>query len=296
MTLEQLRMLTKIAEEGSVFAAAEALHKTQPTVSVSMKKLETELGLQLLARDQRRATLTDEGQVLYDRAKAVLRQVDIFEGTAKHLAAGNEASLHIAIEVSCPMPLMLQIMDICNEQFPETQFSFSMEIIMGALEQLTLDEAELAITPFGDINSSFESFTLAYSEMVRVAAPNFPLCRAQDIVQAEQLKEHVQVIVKDSSRNPSPRTFDVLEGGRHWYVNDYDTKKKLLLAGMGWGMLHRHHIESELRNGSLLPLEIANQPLNRKLDIAVVRKNNKIHGPVATALWSKVQQITWKES
>ena len=43
MTLDQMRMLVQIAESGSLLAAAENLHRTQPTVTVAMQKLEAEL-------------------------------------------------------------------------------------------------------------------------------------------------------------------------------------------------------------------------------------------------------------
>ena len=42
MTLDQLQILVKIVEHGSMGAAAEALYRTQPTLSVAMKKLEEE--------------------------------------------------------------------------------------------------------------------------------------------------------------------------------------------------------------------------------------------------------------
>ena len=292
MTLEQLRMLTKIAEEGSIFAAAEALHKTQPTVSVSMKKLEKELGLQLLSRDQYRAALTDEGKILYEKAKTILQHVGNWEEVAEHLSVGNEPQMRIAIEGSCPVPLMIQIMGICNERYPKTEFSFSMENISGAVERLVLDEADLAITPIFDTGIALESFPLAYSAwMVRVASANFPLCSKDGAVHFDQLKEYVQVIIRDSSRKPRDEKFSVLDGGRHWYVNDYYTKKELILAGMGWGMLHRHFVDAELEDGRLWTLEVENHPLTVAFDIHVIRKADQAHGPIASALWADLEKL-----
>ena len=62
MTLEQLRMLVAIADAGGILSAAEKLHKTQPTISVGMKNLEDELGLQILSRESYRASLTAAGK------------------------------------------------------------------------------------------------------------------------------------------------------------------------------------------------------------------------------------------
>ncbi len=291
MTLEQLRMLTKIAEEGSVFAAAEALHKTQPTVSVAMKKLEKELGVQLLSREQYRATLTAEGEVLFKKAKAILQQVGVFEGLATHLSVGNEPEMRIAVEASCPLPLMLQIMQICEDRFPETQFSFSVESIMGALERLTEDEADLVITPFGESDGALESFPLTHAELLRVASPNFPLCKSREPIAYDELTGYVQVIVKDSSRNRPEETFNVLDGGRHWYVNDHYTKRDLIVAGMGWGTLQHHLVSEDLKSGSLIPLDVVNRPLSRTLVISAARKANRAHGPIASALWDALREL-----
>ena len=291
MTLDQLRMLTKVAEEGSIFAAAEALYRTQPTVSMGLRKLEKELGVQLLARDQYRAALTAEGMILYEKAKTILEQVETFEQLAQYLAEGHEAEMRIAIEFSCPGPLMLEIMRICNEDFPQTQFSFSVENILGGLDKLTSGEADLAITPLMNSTAPVESFVLTHVEILRVAAPTFPLCHVQTGKGIEQLKKYVQVLVQDSSRVRPDRHYNALDGGRRWYVNDHYTKKELIMAGMGWGGLHRHMIEDELADGRLEPLEIENYPLSNMIKLSVVRKAGQVQGPVAAALWESLQGL-----
>ena len=80
MTLEQLKMLVNIADTGGVLAAAEAMNRTQPTVSVAIKKLENELNLQLLARDSYRASLTPAGETLCQQARIILKQSEILSG------------------------------------------------------------------------------------------------------------------------------------------------------------------------------------------------------------------------
>ncbi len=50
MTFDQLKILVAIADHGSVLAAARALHRTQPTINVAMRKLEEELNLLLFDR------------------------------------------------------------------------------------------------------------------------------------------------------------------------------------------------------------------------------------------------------
>ena len=76
MTLDQLKILQQIVHTGSLRAAARKLHRTQPTLSVAMKKLEEELELDLFSRDQYRLTLTSAGESVYQKATAILSQAD----------------------------------------------------------------------------------------------------------------------------------------------------------------------------------------------------------------------------
>ena len=285
MTLDQLKMLVTIADAGGVLAAAERLHKTQPTVSVAIRKLEDELGLQILARDQYRAKLTPAGEVLCQQARIILKQSGVLQGMAHHLARGNEPEVRIAIEASCPLPLVLEILGNCEKKFPGTQFNLMGETLWGALERLKTGDADLAISPWFEEDLEFESFHLTSATLVTVGSPQFRNSFGKEALLLDDLQDSVQIVVRDSSRQPPERSFGFLPAGRHWYVTDHQTKKEIILAGMGWGRLHQHLIADELRSGRLVPLTIHNYPQTMVVDICVARMMDKPVGPVAAALW-----------
>lgn len=291
MTLDQLRMLVKISETGSVLAAAQALSRTQPTVSVAIRKLEEEFGVSLLSRDSYRANLTPAGKMLCRKAQVVLQQSDGFTTLAHHLATGNEPEIRIAIEASCPMPLLLKIMRDSERSFPHTDFSLSVENLWGALERLEDGVADLAICPWLQEDLSVESFPFVLSHLLTVAVPDYAPLRGKRELALSDLQNAVQVVVKDSSHRPRPERYGVHQQGRHWLVNDHYTKKELLLAGMGWGRLHQHLIEEELRQGLLVPLNIRNYQNQLDIEMRVVRKQGAVHGPVAEAMWEKFKMF-----
>jgi len=68
MDLHKLKGFFAVAQHGGFTAAARRLHRTQPTLSLQVKALETELGVQLFERDSRSVRLTREGQTLFDLA------------------------------------------------------------------------------------------------------------------------------------------------------------------------------------------------------------------------------------
>lgn len=79
ITLQQLSYFVEVAAEGSISAAADLLYVAQPTMSASMKDLETRLGRALLVRSARGVTLTDEGTEFLRYARQIIDQVALLE-------------------------------------------------------------------------------------------------------------------------------------------------------------------------------------------------------------------------
>ncbi len=76
MELRVLRYFLTVAREGSMTAAADFLHVTQPTLSRQLKDLEQELGKKLFIRSSHSINLTDEGMLLRKRAEEILDMVE----------------------------------------------------------------------------------------------------------------------------------------------------------------------------------------------------------------------------
>lgn len=69
----RLRQFLAVAEMGNVSLAAEAMHISQPTVTVNIRKLEDEHGVELFKRSSRGVVLTDYGRILYEHVKVMAR-------------------------------------------------------------------------------------------------------------------------------------------------------------------------------------------------------------------------------
>ncbi|GII99137.1 DNA-binding transcriptional LysR family regulator [Sediminihabitans luteus] len=92
MDLHRLRMLVAVAHEGTITAAAESLHTSQPSVSHHLARLEAEVGVPLLQRDGRGVRLTAAGALLVRRAEELLGRVEATRDelrTLAHLGAGR---------------------------------------------------------------------------------------------------------------------------------------------------------------------------------------------------------------
>lgn len=79
MTLQQLRYIIEIVNSGSMSAASEKLFLTQPSLSMKVKELEQELGIEIFLRTNRGISLTNDGVEFLAYARQVVEQVDLLE-------------------------------------------------------------------------------------------------------------------------------------------------------------------------------------------------------------------------
>lgn len=76
MKFNQLRALLAVASAGSIQEAARLMHLTQPALSKSIRELERELGVPLLVRSAKGATLSPYGMMIAKRSRAIQKEVD----------------------------------------------------------------------------------------------------------------------------------------------------------------------------------------------------------------------------
>ena len=98
MDLRKLQIFVTVATEGNFSRAAEKLHMAQPPVSIAVRKLEEELGAQLLIRDTRQLELTAEGRDVLRQAQNILAQVD----ELAHSVGEYGQLLRGEISLACP--------------------------------------------------------------------------------------------------------------------------------------------------------------------------------------------------
>lgn len=95
MELRQLRSFVAVAEELSFTRAAGRLHLAQPALSVQVRKLEDELGVELFDRTRRAIRLTDAGALLLREARALLRGVEATVELVRRAGSGTVGRLTV---------------------------------------------------------------------------------------------------------------------------------------------------------------------------------------------------------
>src|SRR5688500_10907473 len=108
MDLSELSVFLKVASERSFSRAAMKLHRTQPAVSQSIRRIEDALGERLFDRSTKAATLTEAGTLLRGYAERLLRLEEEAEAAVRDLKdlrrgrvliGANEASVHAVLRL-----------------------------------------------------------------------------------------------------------------------------------------------------------------------------------------------------
>jgi DNA-binding transcriptional LysR family regulator len=104
MELRHLRYFVAIAEERSFTRAAERLWVAQPGLSTQIRRLESELGVQLFERHTRGVDLTDAGELFLERARTALAAADAARSTGEDLEEGLVGSVRLGIVTGAGWP------------------------------------------------------------------------------------------------------------------------------------------------------------------------------------------------
>ena len=297
MTLEQLKMLKQVAELGSLKSASAKLFKTQPAISQGIKQLEAQLGLQLFNREGYRLSLTSNGKQIYQHALRLLDEAEHMKQLATFLIAGNEASITIAIEASYDLKKILPVLEMTQSEFPHTQIILKQEYINGALEAVKSAQADLALTTIDNLalqTGQFEANKLYQGYLCNVAAPRF-VERHLELTSVKELKDEYQIVVQDSGQSSQGINYSVQTGQRCWYVNDFSTKKTLIMSGMGWGRLPDYMIKDELEQHTLSELNMEDFDTKIALNYQAIKLKSRLLGPVAEKLWQNLTLVHLSE-
>jgi DNA-binding transcriptional LysR family regulator len=98
--IRQLRYFAAVAERGSVSQAALDLHLSQAALSEAVRKLEVELGVELLARSSRGVQVTPAGEALLGEAREAIARFDAALDAARRAARGQTGRLRVGFEAA----------------------------------------------------------------------------------------------------------------------------------------------------------------------------------------------------
>jgi DNA-binding transcriptional LysR family regulator len=289
VTLHQLQCFDAVVREGSFQAAADRLRRAQPSVSLAVKNLEGQLGLSLLDRSGYRVSLTDAGRSFHARTRLFLGELAALKTHATQLAMGEESELTVVIGDLCPLPQTLALLRRFFDASAGTRLHLHFEAISGPWERLLDGDADLILHHIDKADPRFEFIDLFAVRVMPVVAPGFLRFPVSRTLTPEQMRDHVQCVIRDTARHTLPCDYFVIEGAHSWTVSDQLMKRELILQGMGWGHMPKFLIEEDLRDGRLI--DITGRHLKGgSAEIVAARRREAPHGPIATRFWQYIEE------
>ena len=144
MELRVLRYFIEVARTQNITAAAERLHITQPTLSKQLMDLEDELGAKLFERGKRRTTLTEDGMLLFQRAKEIVALADLTESAFRSTDERIAGDIAIGCGETNGMRLLVDAMKEMRAAHPGVTFRLS----SGNFEDIS-DRLDSGLVDFG---------------------------------------------------------------------------------------------------------------------------------------------------
>ena len=162
MEIRNLRYFLAVAREENMTRAAETLHVTQPTLSKTMKALEDELGKKLFVRHSFSISLTEEGELLRNRAEDLVTMADKIEKEFLSLDELTGGELYFGLAESYQIRYLAKEIRLLKERYPGLRY----HITSGDTEQVTekLDKGLLDFAVICDVPDGRKYEYIAFPE------------------------------------------------------------------------------------------------------------------------------------
>lgn len=294
MDLMQLEMFVAMVEESNFHKAAERVFRTQPALSMALRKLEQEIGAPLFDRTNRNDySLTDSGEVLYDYAKRLLNLRDEALTTLKQLHTLQSGRIRVGANESTSLYLLPQIILAFREQYPRIKIEVYRQLSAKLPYEIRQRNLDVAILSFLPEESDLESTLIMRDKLVLIASPEHHL--------AKEKRVHIRDLGGEAfiAHNAhSPARQKVIDTFRKFQtplnitteIATMETIKKFVAMNIGLGFVPLMCAEEAVARGELaiIPLE----GFHHERNLWAVRRKTESHSHAAQALMRVIKALT----
>lgn len=256
MQLDDLKLILKVAELGSITTAAGALDLRTPTASAAIKRVEKALGAELFIRSTRQLRLSEAGERYLPRCQAALQLLEQARLELQDERDRVEGELRLSATSDLGRNLLAPWLDAFMEQHPALRLRLHLSDSVASLYKERVDMA-LRYGPPAD--SGLYGFKIC-------AAPRL-VCASPDYVERFGVPESPAALAEHNAlfyqqRDTLLNVWSFERAGERFKVkltgdraaNDGDLIRRWCLAGKGVALKSALDVAAELRSGRLLAL------------------------------------------
>jgi DNA-binding transcriptional LysR family regulator len=204
MELRRVRYFVAVAEELHFRRAAQRLHLAQPALSQQVRKLELELGVDLLYRNKRTVALTTAGTAFLPEARRLLRQADEATRTAQGAREGARGNLRVGHLPDCVPSMLLRVFARFGVTHPGVLISAETMSMRRAIDDVGAGRIDVAVVGLPAPVGEFEVTSIGVEGTVAAIADRHPLSGRPSIPLERLEGEHIVLV----PRATNPTFFD----------------------------------------------------------------------------------------
>lgn len=282
LNLRHLEALIAISRAGNFTRAAQALHISQPSLTVQIHQLEDTLGVRLLDRNTRSVKLTQIGRELTPIIERLVREVDSIVLNAREFSAGGRGLVTVAALPSISATILPRIIGQFREQSPGVSVVLRDVVAQRAIAMVKNEEVDFALGSFTEAVPDIHTTPLFTDRMRIVFAPGSPLEKQRAITL--KLLVGFPMILMDRQSSVRALVDRAFESLGHFPEPAYEvtymsTAVGMVKAGLGIAFLPSSALEVEQLSG--VRSRVLNHPaLTRK--IVMARKAGRSFSPAAS--------------
>lgn len=292
MTLTELRYIVAVAKEKHFGRASQICFVSQPTLSVAVKKLEDELGVQIFQRHSGDVTLTSHGKLLIEQAHRVLDEAKRFSEMAKIGVDPMKGPLRLGAIYTIAPYLLPSLVRQAKDSLPEIPLFLYETFTVSILEMIKQDELDCAILAEPFNTAGLEILEL-YDEPYLVTVPsthewaNRIMIEPHELVSQNMLllgaghcfRDHVLQVCPELNRTK----FLFEEGPKNFEGSSLETIRQMVMGGIGISVLPRTAVSKSNFKDTLVKYIPFTSPEPVRRVVLAYRKGN-IRTPAIQAL------------
>ena len=265
--LAELKVFLTVAREGSFSRAAEKLYRTQPAVSLAIRKLEDSLGQPLFVRGARPVRLTDAGKLLEEYAERLLNLRDEVRKGLQDLEGLRRGELSLGVNESS-IHALLPALARFRQEHPGVQVRVHRVFSRDIPHEVLNYRLDLGAVSYVPREPQLQAVEILKDELTLVAPPQHALARRRTVDLTDLRKE---IFVAHIVESPFRRRVIELFARHHTPLNmqielpTIESIKRFVQMGMGVAIVPRMCVRWEVERGDLVEVKVKQLAMPRHL-------------------------------
>ncbi|HEX6278455.1 MAG TPA: LysR family transcriptional regulator [Pyrinomonadaceae bacterium] len=275
MEIRQLKAFLAIAEAKTFTAGARRVNVTQAAISMQIRQLEEEVGLQLFTRTPRRVILTEAGEYLLERARKILREHDSALAEIAEVAGAEYGRLRIGTASGTfAMNQLPRILHRLKEKFPNSELTVSSGTSQRLVDKMMHGEIDTAFVSLPVDNANITTESIFSDEIVAIAHPSHRLAKEKFISAATLAGEDLILGERGGNTRRMIDEFFAAANVKPNITMELSRQEAINLMvenNLGVGMAGAKSVAREKRDGKLITWLIEGAEIKWELGLARLR-------------------------